>query len=65
MLNNDWQMTTYPFVGGHEVIGKIVRAGARVTDRKVGQRVGIGWNCRSDLGCPQCIKGDHNLSPTS
>jgi D-arabinose 1-dehydrogenase-like Zn-dependent alcohol dehydrogenase len=22
MLNNDWQMTTYPFIGGHEVIGK-------------------------------------------
>jgi len=63
MLNNDWGMTAYPFVGGHEIIGKVARVGGRVSDRKVGQRVGVGWHSRSDLSCPQCIRGDHNLSP--
>ena len=24
MLNNDWGMTTYPFVPGHEVTGRVV-----------------------------------------
>ena len=27
MLNNEWMMTKYPFVGGHEAVGEIVAAG--------------------------------------
>ena len=33
MLNNDWQITQYPFVPGHEAIGTDFRHGAR---RQVG-----------------------------
>ena len=28
MLNNDWNITTYPFVPGHEVVGSIAAVGA-------------------------------------
>ena len=27
MMRNEWGMTTYPFVGGHEVAGRIVELG--------------------------------------
>lgn len=61
MLDNEWGMSSYPFVPGHEVTGKIVSVGKAVTARKVGDIVGMGWfsgNCQS---CYQCVKGDQNL----
>jgi len=61
MLNNDWGQSSYPFVGGHEVAGKIVAVGDRVTSRKVGETVGLGWFSRACLACGHCMSGDHNL----
>jgi uncharacterized zinc-type alcohol dehydrogenase-like protein len=61
MLKNDWGMTQYPFVPGHEVVGHITAAGPKVTDLKVGQRAGLGWWSMSCMTCPQCLAGDHNL----
>lgn len=61
MLDNEWGITSYPFIGGHEVIGTISTVGSQVTARKVGERVGLGWSAQSCLQCPQCIGGDHHL----
>lgn len=61
MLNNDWQMTQYPFVPGHEVVGTVVAVGPSVTHLKPGQRVGVGWYSRSCLTCRTCMDGGHNL----
>ena len=61
MLNNDWGLTTYPFVPGHEVIGKVAAIGDQVTTVAVGQTVGLGWFAGSCMTCPQCMNGDHNL----
>ncbi|MGB8167727.1 MAG: NAD(P)-dependent alcohol dehydrogenase [Chthoniobacteraceae bacterium] len=61
MLNNDWGMTKYPFVGGHEVIGKISAVGPNARGLKVGQRVGVGWTAESCMACQQCLSGDHHL----
>lgn len=61
MLDNEWNMTTYPFVAGHEVVGTIVAAGNQVKRVKTGDRVGLGWYSGSCLHCPQCLAGDHNL----
>ena len=60
MLNNEWGMTTYPFVPGHEVVGTIAAAGPRVRNLKVGQRVGLGWFSQSCMTCTQCMNGHHN-----
>ncbi len=60
MLDNDWQMTTYPIVPGHEVVGVIDQIGSSVTHLKVGDRVGLGWLCRSCLVCNQCMNGNHH-----
>ena len=61
MLDNEWGMTAYPFVPGHEIVGTIVAAGSQVKRVKLGDRVGLGWYSGSCMACPQCLAGDHNL----
>lgn len=61
MLDNEWGMSQYPFVPGHEVIGTIRAVGESVSRLKTGDRVGLGWYSRSCLHCDQCMGGDHNL----
>jgi len=65
MLNNDWGMTQYPFVPGHEIVGIVEEVGNLVTDKTVGQRVGVGWNSGSCMTCECCVSGDHNLCGTA
>jgi uncharacterized zinc-type alcohol dehydrogenase-like protein len=65
MLDNEWGMSQFPFVPGHEAVGTIVALGAHAKGLKIGQRVGIGWSAYSCLSCPQCLSGSHNLCPTS
>jgi uncharacterized zinc-type alcohol dehydrogenase-like protein len=61
MLNNDWQMTRYPLVPGHEAIGTVREMGRAAKLVSVGQTVGLGWNAGSCMACPQCLAGDHNM----
>ncbi len=61
MLNNDWGMTRYPFVGGHEVVGRVTAVGSEVRHLKAGQRAGLGWFSGSCLSCRSCVGGDQNL----
>ena len=61
MLDNDWGRTAYPFVPGHEIVGRIVACGPQVKGRQVGQRVGLGWFSASCLHCGACMGGDHHL----
>ena len=61
MLDNDWGITTYPFVPGHEVIGVVREVGEAVTHLKAGQRVGIGWQSASCMHCESCRSGDNHL----
>ena len=64
MLDNDWGMSTYPFVPGHEVTGTVSALGEQAKGLKIGQRVGLGWWAHSCLSCHQCLSGDYNLCPT-
>lgn len=61
MLNNEWGMTQYPFVPGHEVAGTISAVGEGVTHLQVGQKVGLGWHAGYCQTCSACLGGDHNL----
>ncbi len=65
MLDNDWQMTEYPLVPGHEIVGTIGVVGERVTHLKPGQRVGLGWFSKSCMTCSECMSGNYNLCPTA
>ena len=61
VLNNEWGVSTYPAVLGHEVIGKVVAVGSAALGIKVGQRVGIGWTAGSCMHCRQCKSGYQQL----
>ncbi len=61
MLDDEWGMTEYPFVPGHEVIGKVSAVGDHVTHLEKGDRVGLGWHAGYCMVCDQCMSGDHNL----
>jgi uncharacterized zinc-type alcohol dehydrogenase-like protein len=63
MINNDFWSTDYPFVPGHEVVGKVGRVGSNVSGLTVGQRVGLGWYNSSCMNCEFCIGGSHNFCP--
>ena len=61
MLDDEWGLTVYPLVPGHEVIGRVVATGCSAKGAQVGQRVGLGWCSGSCMGCPLCLSGNHNL----
>lgn len=61
MLEDEWGITKFPFVGGHEVIGKVKAVGDLIAHVSVGDRVGLGWHSGYCMHCDQCISGDHNL----
>jgi uncharacterized zinc-type alcohol dehydrogenase-like protein len=61
MLNNEWGYSQYPFVGGHEVIGRVVATGGQAKRVKVGDRVGVGWTASSCMHCPLCLAGAQQL----
>ena len=63
MLNNDWGMTQYPFVGGHEASGRVVKVGQHVPALEVGDTVGLGWYSRTCMHCRQCLSGNQNRCP--
>ena len=65
MLNNDWRYTTYPFVPGHEVVGKVINVGDQVKHLKPGQNVGLGWTSGSCSSCDQCVNGYQQLCSRS
>lgn len=63
MINNEWGMTQYPIVPGHEVIGEVIATGEAVNTVKKGDKVGLGWFSASCTKCQQCMEGDHHLCP--
>ena len=53
---NDWGMTTYPVVPGHEIVGKITKVGSAVTHLKVGDFAAVGCLVDSCRTCSSCEK---------
>ncbi len=64
MLNNEWGMTQYPFVPGHEIVGEVIAVGSDVKSIEPGNLVGLGWNSASCMHCKQCMDGSHHLCDT-
>jgi uncharacterized zinc-type alcohol dehydrogenase-like protein len=64
MVDNEWGMSAYPLVPGHEAVGTITAVGAQVKHLRPGQAAGLGWYSRSCMFCPQCMSGNHNLCLT-
>jgi uncharacterized zinc-type alcohol dehydrogenase-like protein len=65
LISNDWGMSQYPFIPGHEIIGSVTAVGTQVRSLKTGQRVGLGWQSNSCGVCEWCTRGLENLCASS
>jgi uncharacterized zinc-type alcohol dehydrogenase-like protein len=63
VLNNEWGISQFPAVLGHEVIGRITAVGQHAKGVQVGQHAGVGWYAGSCMHCFQCMSGNHHLCP--
>ncbi|HEI8867492.1 TPA: alcohol dehydrogenase catalytic domain-containing protein, partial [Serratia odorifera] len=54
---NDWGISLYPLVPGHEVIGRVTAVGDQVTRIKLGDIVGVGCMVDSCRQCQPCQQG--------
>ncbi len=61
MIDNEWGMSQYPLVPGHEVVGRVAEVGEHVTALRVGQIVGLGWHAAYCNECNHCHNNDQNL----
>ncbi len=64
MIDNEWGLSEYPLVPGHEVAGKIAAIGDDVKGFTIGQNVGLGWHAGYG-DCPSCSSSDLNLAATA
>ena len=56
-VRNEWGGTQYPFVPGHEIVGRVKAVGSKVTKFKTGELVGVGCLVDSCRTCPSCNAG--------
>lgn len=56
----DWYEAHYPFVPGHENVGRVIKVGENVTKFKVGDYAGIGPSVNSCRECWYCLNGHDN-----
>ena len=61
LIDNDWGISKYPFIPGHEIVGTVVGVGSAVKDRTMGERVGVGWQADSCGICEWCRQGEEHL----
>lgn len=54
IARNEWHGTTYPCVPGHEIIGRVVKAGAHVKKFKEGDIAAVGCLVDSCRTCENC-----------
>jgi len=60
-IDNYYDITTYPFVPGHEIVGYVTELGPAAIGLKKGDRVAIGWQARSCMRCEWCLSGEEQL----
>ncbi len=65
LISNDWGISQYPFIPGHEIVGNVAAVGNDVRSLQVGQRVGLGWQSNSCGQCNWCLSGQENLCAAS
>ncbi len=54
---NEWRNSVYPVVPGHEIIGRVVHTGEKVSSFKVGDMAAVGCMVDSCRSCPNCQEG--------
>jgi uncharacterized zinc-type alcohol dehydrogenase-like protein len=54
---DEWGGSAFPMVPGHEIVGRVVKAGAQVTRFKAGDLLGVGCLVDSCRTCDPCKRG--------
>ena len=62
-INGGWGDAPMPLCVGHEVIGKAIKVGDKVSTVKVGDRVGVGAQIGACLECKNCKSDNENYCP--
>src|SRR6266513_1180880 len=57
MSRNEWGQTIYPVVPGHEIVGRVIAVGNKVSKFKRGDLAGVGVMVGSCGHCNNCRKG--------
>ncbi len=60
-IDDYYGISTYPFVPGHEIVGRVTETGPAVDGLVAGDRVGIGWQGRACWECEPCLRGEEHL----
>src|ERR1700729_2060634 len=63
-VRNEWDNvmpTVYPCVPGHEIVGRVAKAGSAVKKFKEGDMVAVGCMVDSDRTCPNCLAGEEQF----
>lgn len=60
-VRGEWGPERYPFVPGHEIVGRVASVGAKVTKFHKGQRVGVGCMVDSCQRCESCAAGQEQF----
>lgn len=61
VLKDDWGISQYPAILGHEVTGRVTALGSNTQGLELGMRVGVSWMSSSCMHCRQCMSGSHHL----
>lgn len=61
LVDDDWGISTYPLVPGHEIVGRVVAKGRRAGHLATGDLVGVGWTREACLHCRECLTGNEHL----
>jgi alcohol dehydrogenase (NADP+) len=64
-VRHEWSEfpSVYPIVPGHEIVGRVTKAGSGVTKYKPGDLAAVGCLVNSDRTCPRCKAGLENFCP--
>ncbi|XP_075104765.1 cinnamyl alcohol dehydrogenase 2 [Nicotiana tabacum] len=62
-IKNEWGVTRYPVVPGHEIVGVVTEVGTKVENFKVGDKVGVGYMVGSCRKCASCDNDMENYCP--
>ena len=57
MARNEWSVSTFPVVPGHEIVGRVSKVGANVTKFREGDLAGVGCMVDSCKSCASCHEG--------
>jgi uncharacterized zinc-type alcohol dehydrogenase-like protein len=56
-VKSEWEGTVYPCIPGHEILGRVSRAGSEVTRFAPGDLAAVGCMVDSCRTCPECRAG--------